>query len=196
MRYELVCDWVLNSYSVAIAETNLPPAIRLTVSKTWSDLICVMTTPRSKIPGSSVALLLMHRTKWGLAWTKVRNKLSSLVWKSCVKVETGSSPLNLQQNYVSELCKQLTFMRSKRCVTDISVTCEVGEILKLTPLGTVSVENKAFSSDPKRWVANPKLQLCLWNTATRSSGTMSRFVSVNKKNCTINVFSKAVTAAR
>nr|CAD7262866.1 unnamed protein product [Timema shepardi] len=51
--------------------------------------------------------------------------------------------------------------------------CDVGDILKLTPLGTVSTEYRAFSSLPNKWVANPKLHMCLWKTATKSSGTTS-----------------------
>lgn len=39
----------------------------------------------------------MHLTKWGLAWTRVLSRLSSLVWKSCVNVEIGSSPFNLEK---------------------------------------------------------------------------------------------------
>ena len=59
--------------------------------------------------------------------------------------------------------------------------CDVGEILKLTPRGTVSEENRALSSLPNRCVAKPKLHVCLWNTDTRSSGTTSLLVSENKQ---------------
>jgi hypothetical protein len=36
----------------------------------------------------------MQRTKCGLACTRVRRRLSSRVWKSCVSVDTGSSPFS------------------------------------------------------------------------------------------------------
>lgn len=39
--------------------------------------------------------------------------------------------------------------------------CEVGEMRKLTPLGTVSKEKSAFNSLPNRCVAKPKLHVCL-----------------------------------
>lgn len=51
---------------------------------------------------------------------------------------------------------------------------------KDTPLGTGSWEKSAFSSDPKRCVAKPKLHDCLWKTHTRSSLMMSLFVSEEK----------------
>jgi len=54
-----------------------------------------MTVARSKRPGVSLELLRRQRTKCGRAWTRVLSKLSNLVWKSCVSVETGSSPFNL-----------------------------------------------------------------------------------------------------
>ena len=74
------------------------------------------------------------------------------MWKSWVRVETGSSP----------------FRRSED---------EVGDILKVTPLGTVSLEYRALISVPNKWVANPKLQDCLWKMAIKSSGITSRLVS-------------------
>lgn len=83
-------------YIIKLDEWFLPPAIRLTVSKTWSDRIWRMATLRSNCMGVSDALLLTHLTKCGLACTKVLNKLSSRVWKSWVKVEIGSSPFSLQ----------------------------------------------------------------------------------------------------
>lgn len=74
---------------------NIPPAMRLTVSKTCNDRICRMTLARSKRPGVSLALLQRQRTKCGRAWTSVLSKLSNLVWKSWVSVDTGSSPFSL-----------------------------------------------------------------------------------------------------
>ena len=54
---------------------------------------------------------------------------------------------------------------------------EVGLMRKLTPRGTVSWLYSTFSSVPNRWLAKPKLQFCLWNTDTRSSGMQSLLVS-------------------
>ena len=75
-----------------------PPAMRLTVSRTWSALICRVTMGRSNWPGCSVLLPRTQRTKCGLACTSVRKRLSNRVWKSWVSVETGSSPFNLKIN--------------------------------------------------------------------------------------------------
>ena len=88
-----------------------PPAMRLTVSKTWRDLTCCLTKVLLNSELDSLSFGRMHRMKWGLAWTRVLKRLSRRVWKSCVNVETGSW---------SEW--------------------EVGDILKVAPLGTVSSE--------------------------------------------------------
>ena len=140
-----------------------PRAIRLTVSRIWSDRICCATWARSNSMRESCSLGRMQRTKWGLAWTRVRSRLSNLVWKSCVSVETGSSPL---RSWFSGLDD-----------------AEVGEILKLIPRGLwgrsmeAGCEVRALISFPKRCVANPNWQLSRLKTETTSSGMTSRFVS-------------------
>lgn len=144
----------------------LPPAIRLTVSRTWRARTCRLTTDRSKCPVVSVLLALTHRMKCGLAWTSVRNRLSSRVWKSCVNVDTGSSPFNLHPSF-QLMTKAKHFKKrdkrnnnKNRVVTHKSV-CDVGEIRKRMPLGAVSWANSTLSSEPNRWVAKPNWQLCL-----------------------------------
>ena len=57
---------------------------------------------------------------------------------------------------------------------------DVGDILKVTPLGTVSSEYRALISVPNKWVAKPKLHECLWKIETKSSGITSRLVSKQK----------------
>lgn len=103
-------------------------------------------------------LLLMHLTKWGLAWTRVLSRLSSLVWKSCVNVEIGSSPFNLEKKSPT-IAMSLDILA--RSTSSYRSVCEVGDILKLTPLGTVSLAYRAFNSLPNKWVAKPKLHVCL-----------------------------------
>ena len=82
--------------------------------------------------------------KWGLAWTKVLRRLSSLVWKSCVKVESGSNPF----------CKSMW---------------AVGAIRNVRPLGTVSLLYNNLSSTPNKWLTKPKVHKDLWNIAITSS---------------------------
>lgn len=99
----------------------------------------------------------MHLTKWGLAWTRVLSRLSSLVWKSCVNVEIGSSPFNLEKKSPCHFERDIL----AGSTSSYRSVCEVGDILKLTPLGTVSLAYKAFNSLPNKWVAKPKLHVCL-----------------------------------
>lgn len=63
----------------------------------------------------AVSLGWPYRMKWGREFTSVLSKLSNRVWKSCVSVETGSSPFNKSFN-------------------------DVGAIRKLMPRGTFSCE--------------------------------------------------------
>jgi len=92
-----------------------PPAIRFTVSRICKLRTCSTTNPRLNSELDSVSLGRIHRTKWGFAWTRVRRRLSNLVWKSWVRVETGSSPFR-------------------------SSEYDVGDILKVIPRGTISSE--------------------------------------------------------
>lgn len=56
------------------------------------------------IPYDSVARTFIHLIKWGLACTRVRNKLSNLLWKSWVRVDTGSSPFCLKKQKGISFC--------------------------------------------------------------------------------------------
>ena len=101
-------------------------------------LICWATWALSNSMSESCSLGLMHRTKWGFAWTRVLRRLSNRVWKSWVRVETGSSPLSSWFSGLDE--------------------AEVGEIRKLIPRGLwgLSIEAGCWASALENQIKNYK----------------------------------------
>lgn len=138
------------------------------------NITCFATVVRSNSIGASVVLARRQRTKCGRACTSVRSRLSSRVWKSCVRVVCGASS-----------SAAATVGDARNCAPDgppcaasacgstrwrqTSRPCRCGRRPAAGPL--------TFNSAPKRWVAKPNSQVRVSKAASSSSGTASRFAS-------------------